>query len=66
MISGISIYNNGDDDILVDFDHIIDGDSRLVPSGGSLNIGADFIDLHYQLASGGTAATIYVTFIQNP
>jgi hypothetical protein len=66
MIRGISIFNSGGDDVLVDFDHIIDGDSRLIPSGGSLNIGADFLDLHYQLATGATTAVLYVTFIQNP
>ena len=65
MIRGISIYNNGDDPILVDFDHIIDGDSRYIPAGTSLDIAADFEVLHYQVAS-GSAATIYVTFIQNP
>ncbi|HBX15895.1 MAG: hypothetical protein UV20_C0009G0030 [Candidatus Magasanikbacteria bacterium GW2011_GWA2_42_32] len=66
MIRGISIFNYGPSDVLLDFDHIIDGDSRLVPAGESLNIGADFLTLYYQYVAGGTAATLYVTFIQNP
>ncbi len=66
MIRGISIYNYGPSDILVDFDHILDGDSRLIPAGGSLQIGADFLTLYYKYVAGGTAATIYVTFLQNP
>jgi len=65
MIRGISIFNNGSDPILVDFDHIIDGDSRLIPSQMSLEVGADFEILYYKVAS-GSAATVYITFVQNP
>ena len=63
-IRGISIYNYGPNDVLLDFDHIIDGDSRLLPAGESLNIGADFLVLYYKVASG--SATLYLSFIQNP
>lgn len=65
-IRGINIYNDGADPVLLDFDHIIDGDSVKLPSGQSLSIGGtDFLALHYKVAS-GSAATLYVTFIQNP
>lgn len=65
MIRGISIYNHGDDDIVIDFDHVIDGDSRLLPAGQTFSMSIDFEDLYYKLDS-GSAATVYVTFVQNP
>lgn len=64
-IRGISIYNYGSGDALIDFDHIIDGDSRLLPAGQSLNLSADFLVLYHKRAA-ATDATLYITFIQNP
>jgi len=62
---GISILNDGPDDVQVDFDHVVDGDSRKIPSGVALNISQDFLVLHYKDIN-NTGATLYVTFIQNP
>ncbi|HLB57757.1 MAG TPA: hypothetical protein VJL60_02975 [Gammaproteobacteria bacterium] len=65
MIRGISIYNYGSGDALLDFDHIIDDDSRLLQAGQSISIAADFQTLYYK-RNAAVDATLYITFIQNP
>lgn len=64
MIRGITIYNDGSNDVQVDFDKAVDGDSYLIPSGGSLSISADFQELNYKATA--STSTLYVVFIQNP
>jgi len=54
----ITIYNNGDTDVLIDFDRVTSTNSFLLVVGMTVTIKANFADLHFKTASG--TSTLYV------
>jgi len=52
------LINNGGKDIIFEFDNAIEATSPVLPAGGSLDLGAGFVELNVKTATGET--TLYI------
>jgi len=59
----VKLLNYGNDDILVEFDNVINDDSIIIPTRGEIEIPATLVSLHYKALK--TISIIYLYGVKN-